>query len=219
MELDMRLAHPATFLVSGPTGSGKTVFTRELVRRRHELFSKPIHRVIWCHGVWQKMYCELEKEGVEMRAGVVTPDELNPEENTLVVFDDLMNSNSDAISEFFIRGSHHYSASVIYLCQNMFHQGKGHRGNSLNSHYIVAFKNVRSRQQFGHLAREIMGRDSKDMIESFEIATKEPYQYLFIDLRPETPDALRLRGRILDETNDVYVPRNCDISELLVKRA
>ena len=30
---------------------------------------------------------------------------------------------------------------VIYIVQNLFHQGKGNRSISLNSHYLVLFKN------------------------------------------------------------------------------
>ena len=48
-------------------------------------------------------------------------------------------------------------------------------------------------------------------MKSYEDATKEPYGYLFVDLRPETPEAQRLRGRLLEPTNDVYIPHEVRI--------
>ena len=42
-------------------------------------------------------------------------------------------------------GSHHRNLSVIYTVQNLFHQGKGNRSKSLNSHYLVLYKNPRDK--------------------------------------------------------------------------
>ena len=35
---------------------------------------------------------------------------------------------------------------------------------------------------------------------------KNHMDIFFVDLRLETPEALRLRGRLLEPTNDVYIP-------------
>ena len=61
----------------------------------------------------------------------------------LIVFDDQMidASKDKRIVNLFIRGSHHPNLSVIYIVQNLFHQGNGNRSISLNSHYLVLFKN------------------------------------------------------------------------------
>ena len=52
-------------------------------------------------------------------------------------------SNDKRIVNLFTRGSHHRNLSVIYMVQNLFDQGKGSRSTSLNSHYLVLFKNPR----------------------------------------------------------------------------
>ena len=46
------------------------------------------------------------------------------------------------IVNLFAKGSHHQNLSVIYIVQNLFHQGKGNRSISLNSHYLL-FGNIR----------------------------------------------------------------------------
>ena len=64
-----------------------------------------------------------------------------------IVFDDKMidASKDKRIVNFFNRGSHNRNLSVIYIVQNLFHQGKGSRSISLNSHYLVLFKNPRDK--------------------------------------------------------------------------
>ena len=67
----------------------------------------------------------------------------------LIVFDDQMidASKDKRIVNLFTRGSHHRNLSVIYIVQNLFHQGKGSRNISLNGHYLMLFKNPRDKLQ------------------------------------------------------------------------
>ena len=54
-------------------------------------------------------------------------------------------SKDKRIVNLFTRDSHHHNLSVIYIVQNLFHQGKGSRSISLNSYYLVLFKNPRDK--------------------------------------------------------------------------
>ena len=75
----------------------------------------------------------------------------------LIVFDDKMiDARKDKrIVNLFNRGSHHRNLSEIYIEQNLFHQGKGSRSTSPNSHYLVLFKNPRDKLQILTLAKQI----------------------------------------------------------------
>jgi len=66
-----------------------------------------------------------------------------------MVIDDHMEDagGDERIVNLFTKGSHHRNLSVIYILQNVFHQGKGSRSISLNSHYLVHFKNPRDQLQ------------------------------------------------------------------------
>ena len=68
---------------------------------------------------------------------------LDVNKRNLIVFDDQMidASKDKRIMNLFTRGSHHCNLSVIYIVQNLFHQGKGSRSISLSSHSSVLFKN------------------------------------------------------------------------------
>ncbi len=53
------------------------------------------------------------------------PDYLDVSQRNLMVLDDLMaqSSKDKRIADLFMRGSHHRNLSIIYIVQNIFHQG------------------------------------------------------------------------------------------------
>jgi len=80
--------------------------------------------------------------------------------------------------------------------------------NETVAHYMVLFKNPRDVSQFANLARQMYPQASHFAVEAYRDATREPYSYLLVDLRPEQDKELRLRTNIYPgETHYVYVPR------------
>ena len=67
------------------------------------------------------------------------------------MFDDQMiyASKDSRIVNLFTLGSHHRNLSVIYIVQNLFHQGKGSRSIKKNGPYLVLFKNPRDKCIWG----------------------------------------------------------------------
>ena len=116
----------------------------------------------------------------------------------LIVFDDNMidASKDKRIVNLFTRGSHHRNLSVIYIVQNLFHQGKGSRSISLNSHYLVLFKYPRDRLPILTLAILTPGQ-TDFFLNQYEEAVKRPFGYLLIDLKTTTQDNCRLRTNVL----------------------
>ena len=62
---------------------------------------------------------------------------------------------------------------------------------SLNAHYMVLFKNPRDVSNFANLARQMCPKTSQFAVEAYRNATREPYTYLLVDLRPEQDEELR----------------------------
>ena len=50
--MDMRWKHPFTCLVSGPTGSGKTMWVREFLKYKAVMMDIVPEEVIWYYGSW-----------------------------------------------------------------------------------------------------------------------------------------------------------------------
>ena len=118
--------------------------------------------------------------------------------NLIVIDDQMIEAGKDnRIVNLFTKGSHHRNLSVIYIVQNLFHQGKGNRSISLNSHYLVLFKNPRDKLQILTLAKQMYPSETAWFIKEYEEAVRRPYGYLFVDLRPTTPDRCRLRTNVL----------------------
>jgi len=75
---------------------------------------------------------------------------------------------------------------------------------SLNAHYMVLFKNPRDVSQFANLARQMYPKTSQFAVEAYRDATREPYSYLLVDLRPEQDEELRLGTNIFPERLTTY---------------
>lgn len=167
-------------------------------------------RIMFYYSEWQSGYSEYGKN-VEFLEGLPQNSDFNDDKRPkLIVIDDLMReSSNNAIVDLFTKGSHHKNISVMFISQNIFHQGRGQRDISLNTNYIVIFKNPRDRAQIAHLARQIYPEDPKFLQEAYHDATSKPHGYLLLDLKQSTADNCRFRSCIFpdDLRNFVYVPR------------
>ena len=200
-----QLLHPFTALVAGMTGSGKTVWVQKLLEHANEMISPPPQRIIWCYSQWQPAYEQMQHSvsGIEFVKGIPADLEedwyLNEGISNLIVVDDQMAeaSSDKRVLNLFTKGSHHRNLSVIFLLQNLFHQGKINRTISLNSHYLVLFKNPRDKLQIMTLAKQMYPGGTESFMKKYEEAVSRPYGYLLVDLKPNTPERCRLRTNVL----------------------
>ena len=109
----------------------------------------------------------------------------------------------------FDRGSSHFRHGLDpRLTQNLFPPGKLSRTISLNSHYIIVFKNPRDSLGIATLAKQMFPGRTQYLMDSFHDATKKPFSYLLIDCHPQTPENIRLRTSILPgERHIVYMQK------------
>ena len=65
---------------------------------------------------------------------------IEPGDNSTLIFDDVATFLSKATVQIFTVLSHHYQTNVILTVHNIFEKNKGFRDISLNSKYILLFK-------------------------------------------------------------------------------
>ncbi len=213
--MDVRFKTPANFYICGQSQSGKSYLVRSMFRNLEELFFPIPSKVLYCYGEFQKEFDELSKTLPNVQFVQGFPSDLydmtEAHDNSLVILDDLMSqcSNDQRVADLFTRGSHHRGISVLFLTQNLFPPGKLSRTISLNSHYMIIFRNPRDSLGIATLARQMYPKNADYLLESFNDATKRPYGYLLLDLHQLTPEDIRLRTNILpNERQIVYVKRN-----------
>ena len=175
------------------------------MKNAQKTISPPPECIIWCYGQWHRSYFDMIKTmpGIEFNQGIPEdidePDYLDVSQRNLIVLDDLMvqSGKDKRIAVLFTRGSHHRNLSVIYIVQNIFHQGKEMRNISLNAHYIVLFELPGDRQQISILARQVNLGRVQEFMKSYEKATSRAHGYLMLDLKPTVDDEERLKTNIL----------------------
>lgn len=202
-----KLQHPFTMVISGPTGCGKSYFVRDLIRFKEEMFSVIPDKIVWFYGIYQPLYDEISN--VSFVEGLPSKYQEYLGTHTLFIIDDLMCECDKRLTHLFTRGSHHLNLSVIFITQNFFHKAKEMREVTLNAHYLILCKNRRDLSQIAHLGKQLFPRNLKHFYEVYEDATRNPFSYLMVDLRSDTPEELRLRTQILpNQTQYFYQLKN-----------
>ena len=203
--------HPTSVVIAGPSSSGKTAFVIKVLK--YSLILPFPNRIVWLYKEWQSAYDNLKEflPKTEFLNGI---DEdifgsFKTSDRNLVVIDDLMTTAGDSkqISKLFTQESHHRNLTVIFIVQNLFYQGMEMRTISLNSHYLVLYKNPRDKSQIRYLAIQIYPENSKFLSAVYHHATQEPHSYLLVDLHPETPEDYRILTNIFPgERIRFYLP-------------
>lgn len=207
--------HPFTSIIAGPTSSGKSTFVRKFIQHIEKIVDQPIYEIVYCSPI---LHAYNEKCNVKITYYDSIPDVLNvfsDKKNRLLILDDMMREAGDDVVDLYTKYSHHLNLSIMFISQNFFSSGKGRRDLSLNTHYIVYFKNPRDKQQIVYLAKQICPENRKFVQEAFIDATSKPYGYILFDLTQTTPEHLRFRTNIFSEDYGgnnrgpiIYIPKN-----------
>ena len=190
----LKFRHPFTALCVGATMCGKTQYLSKLIAHRETAIVPPVKRVIYSYKKYQPIFDGMS--GVEFVQGMnFSLDKTIP---TLLILDDQMLDQNDKIAYLFTVSCHHENTSVILVSQNLFFQDKTYRTACLNAQYLILFRSPRAASQIHHLARQIyVGAKAKAMVRAFENATAAPFSHIILDLKPDTPESLRLKSNIL----------------------
>jgi len=205
--MTLQLKHPFSAIIAGPSMAGKSQWVANLLKHNQMMVSPSMEKIVICYKEWQSLYDELTN--VEFHQGVIDVDTLDKSIKKLIIFDDMMEQVSEKIAEIFTKHAHHRNISVVFITQNLFHKSPHIRTMNLNASYLVLFKNPRDVNQVSYLARQMYpSGQSKFLVNAFKDATAVPYGYLFIDLRQDTHDLVRIRTGIFpDQKTYIYIPK------------
>lgn len=229
--------HPFTMCVAGCTGSGKSQWVLRFLQHLHTLVHPCPSAVLYCYGEFNENILRLQQQQqqqqqiarddddeqqnghVKMHVHAGVPDESDVQHmarecngRLLVVLDDLMLGMRSAFLDLlFTRGSHNWGCSVVLVTQHLF-ASREFRVARNNCHYLVLLRNPVGACQIRNLATQLFPgpRAYRFFMEAYENATAEPFNYLLIDMHPQTSNAHRLKTHIYpDEICVVYQPADC----------
>ena len=187
--------------VSGPSCCRKTELIFKMLL--HNTFSPKFQSIFYFYQHEQPKFESLERKlNIEFKK--FTSFEVVSElENCLLVFDDSCEEifNDKEFSKLATAGRHK-NLSVIYVKHNLFQQSKWSRTIDLNTTHIILFKSPRDVQQIGLIGRQL--NNTQFLKESYELATKQPFGHLLIDLDPKTSDVLRYCSNIVPPGPSIF---------------
>jgi hypothetical protein len=218
---DLRFKTPSSFILGGASQSGKTTFTFNLLRFVDDLFVTPKckQNIVYYYNQWQDSYEQFQKENVVSKWINKLPTTEDVKEHTwlfkddggsiLVIDDFAQQLNKDVVDIFSIL-CHHTNSVVILLTQNIFSKNKVFRDVSLNSSYVVLFKNPRDSSVIANFARQFAPGKNSYIVDAFKQATQLPYSYMLFDLHQSTPEHLRVRSNVLPHEGPmkVWLPKD-----------
>lgn len=206
------IKHPSSGILVGPSLSGKTELTLQILNNLSTFYDRPIRRVHWYYSDGKSLPDRSRlPENVDVQFINKLPTEFLNEmdEPLLVVIDDMMDEamNSLAVSQLHTKGVHHQMISSLLLTQNIFNAGKYSRNISLNSTFYILFRNLRDMQQTNKFFQQMCGSNSKAIQAVYKDATQKPHSFLFVDFSQAGHNLMRLRSDIFGK-QVCYCPAN-----------
>ena len=206
--VDVSIKWPFKWTLVGSSGSGKTNFVLNIIKKAYNLFDQKPDRVIIIYKVFQEIYNDFKDY---FPTTIYTEDECDFEELTtlnkdkiLFICDDLYFSKKlSEISEHFLVKGRHRNTSWIILTQSIFNQ-PALKNISRNSTHMTLFKNVRLNEPHIFFSQLRPG-SSKVLQDIYAEATEKPYGYLDIDLSQTCPDKFRYKTDLFNKIVKVFV--------------
>ena len=179
-------------------------------------------RIVYCYRHWQKLYDTLRMHAPSIRWQQGLPNAVLVEklEDTIVVIDDLMEAgmSDPTLMSMFTEGSHHRNITVIFIVQNLLHQGRRSRSLNLNTKYLVLYKNHRDMQQIKTIAQQMYPTDWRRFLAYFETEKSRPYGKVIIDLHPATEEKDRFIDDYDAESRQITVDDSSTVLQRMEER-
>lgn len=198
---------PGSCIITGMTGTGKTNMLAQFILN-------PIYKLhfdklyIWSGNLHDNKYLLIKqkfeqiedkytkKTGEEVKIlymsdsieDILPVEEFDPNEQTLVVFDDLANTNSKEhkiINDYFIKGRH-FNLFVFYLTQSWFAVPKIMRENTT---YVILLR-INNKYDLNMIHYNLIKNMNLETFREkyFSILKDNKYGYVIIDIRTGDPE-------------------------------
>ena len=182
----------SVYVRSGPSGSSKTYLIFQMLLRG--TFYPSYNKIIYFYLHDQPKYRSHNKLDIEF-INLSNFEIVNRLRNCMIVFDDTCKQVFHEKS--FVKlatAGRHKNVHFVYVEHNLIQQSKQSRTIDLNTTHLILFKSPRDFQQTEYLGRQL--NNAKFLHHACQLATKEDFGHLLIDLDPKTSESLRYSSSI-----------------------
>ena len=189
------IRQPSSVIIAGPSGSGKSVLTEQLLNEK-TIFQHPPKKIVYCYDRWQPRFDHMKKHMLFYKgipdASLLTK-WFGPTKGGVLILDDLMaeGGQDKQVLDLFTKDSHHRNITVLYLTQDLFPPGKFSKTINRNAHYLIAFKNPRDQTGIRNVLTQAYPAEWREKLDLFKRVTARPFGYLMLDLHPASDDRFR----------------------------
>lgn len=227
------LRSPFAMILTGPSGSGKSVFIQKVLENARRLTQRPeaFDLIIIVYRCEQVLHDALKrrmeqnfgtpvllcrdklplKDGESSQVGALrrileSAACLNP----IIIFDD-GSEDERFLSDLFTKYRHHFPINIIVVTHNLFgdREASGSLLRSLNRNatHLVLMKQIRDRTMIRTLVYQLQPnkRKASQLLDAIIKDTERPFSHFLIDLTQETPDVLRYKTNIFSINPEVRV--------------
>ena len=182
---DLKLIHPFSLIIAGPTSSGKSTLLFQILENLHQNTNPVIQKVVFIYGVYQEIYKKYPNFFFTDNLDYM---DLKPSVPTVIILDDVMSSvsNESKLEELFTRGVHHNKISVVLTLQNLFYKGTVMKTLRDNAMYIALTRHIQDVSKLSSFARQLESNNSSYFKDSYDEVVKRKYGYLMCDLHPHS---------------------------------
>lgn len=153
---DMRLPNSFKLILSGASGTGKTMTCKRLLQHSDQLMTSPPRRIYFFFQIWQDGYEEMKrviKTPIKFIQGAPSDDHLDeiiahPDKGCIIILDDMQLHLTRSIVNLFQVGARHSNISIILLIQSLFDRTSPNlRDISLSATHFILTKSPRDQTQ------------------------------------------------------------------------
>ena len=186
--------------VSGPSGSGKTdlIFQMLLKGTFYPSYNKISYFYLHDQPKYRSFVCH-NKFDIEFRK-LSSFEIVNNLRDCMIVFDDTC--EEIFIEKNFVKYGRHKKVHVFSVKHNLFQQSKQSRTIGLITIHLILFKSPRDIQQIDYLGRQL--NNAKFLRHAYQLATKEDFGHLLIDLNPKISECLRNSSNIVPLSPTIF---------------
>ena len=120
------IRQPASVIIAGPSGSGKSELVQNLLREK-KLYYPPPQKMVYCYDRWQPRFDRMKKHSKVIFYKGLPPEGalvkwFKPEHHGILILDDLMeeSGNDKRVLDLFTKDSHHRGITALHLTQDLF---------------------------------------------------------------------------------------------------